>query len=60
MRGGTTVTVFSDSQDKENSQISNHAKLVVEGVSRPVQPFDGQWFLLEVESVTLAASGRAG
>jgi hypothetical protein len=58
-RGGATVSVISD--DKAGSgMINNSDHQVVDGVPASVlpQPWDGQFFYLEVESVTPAAPGR--
>jgi hypothetical protein len=54
-RGGATVSVITD--DKAGSGMINNAdKQVVEGIPAPLieQPWDGQFFYLEVQSMTPA------
>jgi hypothetical protein len=56
VRGGATVSVITDDQ-AGSGMINNADKQIVEGVpaDRLPQPWDGQFFYLEVESVTPAS-----
>jgi hypothetical protein len=59
-RGGATVSVITD--DKPGSGMINNAdRQTVEGVPAGAlpQPWDGQFFYLEVESVTPLAGGKS-
>jgi hypothetical protein len=49
IRGGATVTMGA--YDSNDVAIANHQRLVVDGVPPAPQPFDGQFFQLDVESI---------
>ena len=49
IRGGATVTMGA--YDSNDVAIANHKHLVVAGVPPAPQPFDGQFFQLDVESI---------
>jgi hypothetical protein len=51
IRGGAVVTVGG--YDSNDVAITNHQRLVVDGVPPAPQPFDGQFFQVDVESVHL-------
>jgi len=50
IRGGATVTMGA--YDSNDVAIANHEHFVVAGVSPAPAPFDGQFFQLDVESIT--------
>jgi hypothetical protein len=49
IRGGATLTMGA--YDSNDVAIANHKHFVVEGVPPAPQPFDGQFFQLDVESI---------
>jgi hypothetical protein len=51
MRGGATVTIGA--YDSNDVAIANHEHFVVAGVPPAPQPFDGQFFQLDVDSITV-------
>lgn len=56
VKGGATISVITDDEAK-SGMINNADKQTVEGVPAPLiqQPWDGQFFYLEVESITPAS-----
>jgi hypothetical protein len=52
VRGGATVTMGA--YDSNDVAIANHKHFVVEGVPPAPQPFDGQFFQLDVDSITIS------
>jgi len=54
IRGGAVVTMGA--YDSNDVAIANHQHLVVPGVPPAPQPFDGQFFQLEVESAAAVAA----
>jgi len=53
IRGGATVTMGA--YDSNDVAIANHQHIVIEGVPPAPAPFDGQFFQLDVESITRQA-----
>lgn len=49
VRGGATVTMGA--YDSNDVAIANHEQHVIEGIPPAPQPFDGQFFVVEVESI---------
>lgn len=56
VRGGATVKVTA--YDSNDVAIANHQRHVVAGVPPDPQPFDGQFFQVDVESIRVARSVR--
>jgi hypothetical protein len=54
IRGGATVTMGA--YDSNDVAIANHQRHVIAGVAPDPQPFDGQFFQIDVEAVKPAAA----